>query len=331
MTEAQGGETLDTDVRPFAAWMSDQLGATVAIIASQRTQQGFSNETWLLDVAYEDQQRSVVLRLEPGSKRLFPDTNVADQVLVLEALAANGEIPVPIVLWHEPSAAVLGRPFYVMDRVAGRIPSDTYLFEGWVHDLGPLAQAQVQSSMIEAMASIHRLDWRAAGLGTLSSAGLDHQFDYWGSYIEWAGIESPALRAAYDWCVQHRPHHEPPPSLVWGDARLGNLIFAEDLSVRAVLDWEMASIGPAELDVGWHLMLERVAQGFGGELEGFADRSGAVAVYEHVLGRPVSNLDWYEIWGGVRAAAVNIRLGRLRSGREPASDPVLDAIFPLLN
>lgn len=311
--------------------MSHQLGADVAIIASERTQQGFSNETWLLDVAYEDQRRSVVLRLEPGAERLFPDTNVADQVQVLEALSANGEIPVPRVLWHEPRATVLGRPFYVMDRVAGRIPSDTYLFEGWVHDLGPLAQAQVQSSMLHAMASIHRLDWQAAGLDTRSSLGLDHQFDYWGSYLEWAAIELPALRAAYDWCLRHRPRREPPPSLVWGDARLGNVIFADDLSVRAVLDWEMASIGPAELDLGWHLMLERVAQGFGGKLEGFADRSAAVQVYEHALGRPVANLEWYEIWSGVRAAAVNVRLARLRSGREPASDPVLDAILPLLH
>jgi aminoglycoside phosphotransferase (APT) family kinase protein len=234
------------------------------------------------------------------------------------------------VLWQEHDASVLGRPFYVMERVDGSIPPDNpgHHFVGWVKDLAPREQETLLDSAMAAMASIHRVDWRAAGFAELGDGSLDHDIEWWRRYRSWAGIEVPRIDAAFEWCDANRPP-EPEPALVWGDARLGNLIFAPDHSVRAVLDWEMVTLGPPELDLGWYLFLERVVLTFTPQLPGFGDHATITARYEHHLGRSVGHMQWYELWGGVRSALCHHRLAGLR-GDAPGFDPVLDTIDGLL-
>jgi aminoglycoside phosphotransferase (APT) family kinase protein len=308
----------DERLQRFGAWLAARLGVgAVDLGAIERPKAGgLSSETWLLDADWGPGPRGLVVRLPPAGEGLFPKYDLAAQTRVMDALRGQGQVPVPTVLWHETDVAVIGREFVVMERVDGRIPSDNpgYHFEGWLKDLDSSEQRRHFDSTIEVLASVHRLDWAAAGLGFLPGIGLEREFAYWGEYLDWAadGERFEAIDAAFAWCVEHRPEIEPSPSLVWGDTRLGNIVFAPDVDdeplLRAVLDWEMASLGPAELDLGWYLFLERTALQFAPQLAGFPDRPGTIAAYQRALGRSVMDIDWYEIWGGVRSAAIMIRV-----------------------
>jgi aminoglycoside phosphotransferase (APT) family kinase protein len=167
------------------------------------------------------------------------------------------------------------------------------------------------------LAAIHRLDWRALGLGFLARdghGGLDGELDWWERYLGWAsdGAPLPVLADAMAWCRARRPDPEPSPSLLWGDVQLVNAVFADDYRPAAILDWEMASIGPAETDLGWHLVLHRMtADTAGGDLPGFADRDETISVYERALGRAVVDIEWFETFALVRSGAILARIAAL--------------------
>src|SRR5215218_7244865 len=118
--------------------------------------------------------------------------------------------------------------------------------------------------MIDTLAAVARVDWStsavAADLRGGDGSTLADEVAWWRRFLDWAADGSPHPRfvAMLDWCASTCPTPTAPPSLLWGDPRLENLIFDEDREVLAILDWELATIGPAEMDLGWYLGLERV-------------------------------------------------------------------------
>ncbi|MEX0666123.1 MAG: phosphotransferase family protein [Acidimicrobiia bacterium] len=320
----------------FAEWLAARVGAPVQLGAfSTPGHGGFSNETILTTAEWNGKDTGLVLRLAPAGTGLFPDYDLDRQSRVLEALRAHTDVPVPEVLWREADPNALGRPFYVMARVDGRIPPDRpgYQFLGWVKDAPADEQALVLDAGLDAIARIHHVEPDAAGLGFLDRAehgrgAIEQELGYWRAYLDWAsdGARYDLLEQIYDWCSEHRPSEPARRGLVWGDARLGNLIYAESplpsggLPVLAVMDWEMALLGPPELDLGWFLFLERLALQFTEGLPGFLAPDGMVAAYERKLGRPVEHLDWYETWGGFRAACIHIPLVTIAHAQGEAPD-----------
>jgi len=119
------------------------------------------------------------------------------------------------------------------------------------------------------------------------------------------------LRNARAWCTENMPADDPPPALCWGDVRIPNVVFDDDFRARAVLDWEMASIGPPELDIGWYLVIHAMTTEVTGDLPGFRSRDQVLHAYESQLGRALHDLEWYEAWAAFRAAAIMVRLARL--------------------
>jgi aminoglycoside phosphotransferase (APT) family kinase protein len=121
--------------------------------------------------------------------------------------------------------------------------------------------------------------------------------------------------------------------LLWGDVRLGNVVFDPDgLAPKALLDWDMTSVGPAEMDVAWFLALEAVQADLTGmSVPGFGRRDEGVAVVERLVGRELVDLEWYEIFALVRASAVSTRIAVLfardgqRSMFKAGEDPTLAA------
>ena len=93
--------------------------------------------------------------------------------------------------------------------------------------------------------------------------------------------------------------------------RIPNVVFDDDFGVRAVLDWEMASIGPAELDIGWYLVIHAMTTEAVGDLPGFLPRDEVLRTYEAQLGRELHDLAWYEAWAAFRSAAIMVRLTTL--------------------
>jgi len=331
----------------FAAWLAGQVGERVSLgpLVSP-VHGGLSNDTLLVEADWGSGTHRLVLRLAPGGTPLFPRYDLGLQTAVLRALGAHTDVPVPEVLWDEPDPGPLGRPFYVMAHVDGRIPPDNpgTHFAGWVKDLPPTAQSHLLENTLAMLARIHRVDWQRAGLDRLDRGeyGPDpiaQELGAWRAYLDWAsdGERLDALEDAYDWCVANRPTGGIDQALVWGDARLGNIIYDDALAPRAVIDWEMAALGPPELDLGWYLFLERTALQFVEQLPGFPDRAGVVQRYERHLGRPVRDLDWYEAWGGMRAACIQVRLGRILlelgvidDERYPQRNPVTKALRGLI-
>jgi aminoglycoside phosphotransferase (APT) family kinase protein len=303
----------------FADWLSARVGATVEVAPFDTPGHGgFSNETLLTTATWNGEEHRLVLRVAPSGPGIFPSYDLGQQARIMDRLRAHTDVPVPEVLWREPDAAVLGREFYVMEHVEGRIPPDLpgYQFEGWIKDAPPDEQARVLDGALDAMARIHHVDPDDSHLEFLDRAEhgnepIEQELGYWRAYLDWAshGEHLATHETILDWCVEQRPPEPTSRTLAWGDARLGNLIFGDDLSVRAVMDWEMAVIGPPELDLGWFLFLDGIALQFTDPLPGFPDHDGIVASYESRLGRRVEHLDWYEVWGGFRAACVQVPLG----------------------
>jgi aminoglycoside phosphotransferase (APT) family kinase protein len=120
--------------------------------------------------------------------------------------------------------------------------------------------------------------------------------------------------------VSNRPAVEY-TGVVWGDARVGNIIFDDDLAVAAMVDWEGASVGPPEIDVGWWLMFETYlceAQGLA-RPAGIPGRDATVARYEELAGRSLVDIGYFEILAGLVFSLINSRIAQLlvAEGRVP--------------
>ncbi len=290
---------------------------------------GFSNETVMVDLAWRsggaERQERCVVRIEPADGGMFPpqtphcSVSVAVQYRVMEAVARAGVAPVPPLLGYEPDPTVLGSPFFVMGNVSGQIAADVprYTEAGFVVDEAtPSQRRRMVLSALEAIAGVHNLDWRQAGLDWLDPSGAGRpttalQLDLYRNHVrsELAGREHPVLHAALDWLEANDPGDER-VGLTWGDARLGNLIL-QDYRVAAVLDWEVCALCPTEADLGWWLMFDRMSFDDLGiaRLDGYPSRDEMIACYEQASGREVREPHYWEVFGAMRFCTIFIRLG----------------------
>lgn len=249
-----------------------------------------------------------VVRPAPDPDRaLFPDADLGHEAAAMAAAAAAG-VPVPeFELVEDPSFA--GRPFLVLPRIAGRHTGEVPSAAPWLAGASEAEQRALHESFLDVLAAIHGTP--TTGL-TLRRAGLAEEVAWWRDYAEWVG-GGTALVELFDRCAGQLPTDPPdppdPPVLLWGDVRLGNVVVAGDrFAVAAVLDWEMASIGPAELDVAWFTALSALTERFaGGRLPGFLDREQVVARYEEASGRRLRDLEWHEAFAVARSTAVLVR------------------------
>ncbi len=314
--------------KQLESWLTTRLPAAEELHVSSLSgpaTTGFSSDTLLFDACYREdgaeRRLELVARLEPTGFGVFPEYDVALQARVMQAVARAG-VAVPHVHWLENSHGPLDVPFYVMERVEGRIPPDNppYHMGGWMTEIEPAERASIWWSGLESMAAIHRCDWRGLGLADLvPPAALDDplgaQLDSWRRYLDWTHAwrqrPQPVPERAFEWLVAQRPQAPQPLGLCWGDARIGNMIFRDGRCV-AVLDWEMATLGNPEQDLAWFLYLDaHHSEGVEAErLPGFPGREETVARYEQSLGRPVEHLEYYEIFAAFRFAAIMIRVGQ---------------------
>ncbi len=293
------------------AWLGEPVGELTQPAAG-----GLSSETYLFESASGDQ---LVARLAPAGDALFPVYDLEMQARIMQVLGDKAVVPVPRVVEYVADTEFLGSPFLVMERVAGRIPSDNppFVMSGWVHDAPPESQRVLQDGFMSVCADIHRADWRALGLGDVATrpggTALAAELAWWFDYLDWAAEGSPpaVLREARAWCAENVPADEPEPALCWGDVRIPNVVFDDDFHPRAVLDWEMAAIGPPELDIGWFLVIHGMTTALTGDLPGFRARADVLRAYESHLGRALHDLTWYETWAAFRSAAIMVRLARL--------------------
>jgi aminoglycoside phosphotransferase (APT) family kinase protein len=298
----------------------------VRVAPLERPSSGLSGETLFAEVTVPGARagrgrptESLVVRLPPAGDGLFPSYDLSSEAAVQQRLAATA-VPVAAPVTFEPDPGWLGAPFVLMPRVRGRTLEASFVRSHWLREAAPQDQARLHAGFLEALASVHTLDWRRAGIPPGRRAeppGLEGELRWWAAYLDWAsdGSPDPGLRDGMRWCEDNAPATEPPSSLLWGDVQLANVVFAEDLGTAAILDWEMFSIGPPEEDLGWFVALHELACELGsGDLPGFPGRDGTIASYERLLGRPLVDMGWFEAFALVRSGAILARVARLLSG-----------------
>jgi len=314
--------------RQLSDWLRTLLADDVTVTSARLSaDSGFSSETWLFDAAWtrDGQHRDgrYAARVAPTRRQIFPDarSDFEAQYRVLHALGTRTDVPVPRVHGYAPDGKPLGAPFFVMDHVTGRIPGDMppYHQDGWVTEAGPHHRTRMWWGTLELLARVHRLDPHALGLGFLDrprygASGLEQRLGYYADYLGWAHDgPQPTTRAALDWLRTHRPPEPHAPRLLWGDARIGNVVFDPSGTPVALLDWENAALGAPEEDLAWFLYLDRHhSDGIAvPRLPGFPDRGQTIARYGELLGRRPEHLDYYEVLSAFKFSAIMTRVGQV--------------------
>ncbi|MDZ7675372.1 MAG: phosphotransferase family protein [Acidimicrobiales bacterium] len=316
-----------TTLERWLATRNDVTDPTVGDVAIPGST-GWSNETIFFEASWHgpegQRDERLVARIAPSDYRVFPDDTFHRQYTVMRALAEHTDVPMATTHWFEHDDSWFGQPFWVMDRVDGDIPADAppYAGEGWLAEASEAQQARAWWSGIDAMARIHRVSVDALDLpsGTFPPADdqLDAALDHYERFLTWAEEGEPheSARASLDHLRATRPAPSAAgPSLVWGDARLSNLIY-RDFEVITVLDWEMCGIGDPRLDLGWWIFADDALTTGSGHvrLPGFPSAEETAAGWADRTGRSADDLSWFVLLGGLRFTVIMLRMGKLLHG-----------------
>lgn len=238
------------DATRLDAWLAERLDGFGRGLRVRQFEGGQSNPTFLV----ESVTHRIVLRKKPPGTLLPTAHQVEREYRILAALAGSG-VPVPEVFALCEDESVIGTPFYVMAYVEGRVFTDPGL-----PGLGPAARRAIHSATAAGLAAVHAVDVEAAGLADLGPpAGyLERQIRRWLRQYEASRTDDvEAMDALAQWLPAHLPP-SPRTTLVHGDYRIGNLVFACDAArLEGVLDWELATLGDpfsdlACLCMGYH-------------------------------------------------------------------------------
>ena len=231
----------------LAAWLTDELATTVRVENLRRTTAGFSRENWVFDASWDGGVHQLIARRDPAGSVLSTDRQV--ESAVLEALW-HIDVPAPVLRWADLSGERLGRPALIMDLSPGRC--DGYVLNG---NRALSERLAIAHRIYDRLADIHRVDWRAAGLGRFlvnpghraAAAALDH----WEAELRKVKFEpEPELAFVLSWLRTNVPSNDV-VTLVHGDFKPGNVLLDDDGNVTAVLDWETAHLGDPLEDLGW--------------------------------------------------------------------------------
>ena len=312
--------------RPLEAFL-DEHGLGEGALEAEPIGEGHSNVTFEIRRGGQ----AWVLRRPPRGPLPPSAHDVLREYRLLAALeGAAVRTPRPLVACADEH--VIGAPFYVMELIAGDV-----ITSALPPALGvPQQRRRVAEELIDALVELHALDWRACGLDGFGkpSGYLERQLRRFGGLWEHNRTrELELVERIGRWLAEHLPS-SPPATIVHGDYRLGNTIFAPGAPARlaAIFDWELAAIGDPLADVGYLtatwaergdppaavLDLSPVTRE-----QGFPARAELIARYEERSGRSVRDVRWYQtlaLW----KAAVFMEGNYKRSLAGATDDPFLE-------
>jgi aminoglycoside phosphotransferase (APT) family kinase protein len=280
--------------RPLEAFL-DAQGLGSGPLEAEPVGEGHSNVTYLV---HRDGGAWVLRR--PPRPPLPPSAHDVLREARLLTAVQDAAVRTPRVLATCDDEAVIGAPFYVMERVEGHVMTAAV----------PAALAgetrRIGEELVDALVEIHAVDWRACGLdGYGKPTGyLDRQLRRFGGLWEHNRTrELPVLERVTAWLAEHKPESGE-ATIVHGDYRLGNTMFAPDAPARlvAIFDWELATIGDPLADLGYLVATwsqaddpEDALRGLSAATRapGFPTRDELVARYEERSGRSMSDVRWY--------------------------------------
>ncbi len=322
----------------LSQWLSTLLPDTTPDITVENgvDSNGMSSETILLHARWLQAGRPVeqkwVARVAPTESDIpvFEHYRLDHQHEVIRLVGELTDVAVPPVRWLESTGEVLGRPFFLMDRVDGVVPPDVmpYTFgDNWLFDATPEQQRQLQHRTVEVLAKLHSIPNAPQVFGFLQDidppgeTALHRHFGWLKSWYEFSVPDigrSPLVERALAWLEERFPDDAAAaePVLVWGDARIGNVIY-QDFSPVAVLDWEMATVGPREFDLAWiifaHMVFQELTKlaGLPG-MPDFLSEADVKATYRELTGIEIGDLSWFYVYSAVVWCCVFMRTGARR-------------------
>lgn len=236
---------------PANAWLEENVPGFRGPGQLRKFGFGQSNPTYRL----ESPAGAWVLRRKPTGP-LLPKAHAIDREFkVLRALEA-ADVPTPKVYAYCDDATLVGAPFYVMERVEGRI-----FYDQRMPGLSPIERSDLYDAMNDAVAALHRVDPAAVGLADYgrSEGFIERQVALWTrQYRASEGRQIPAMERLIEWLPANLPEAQP-AGLFHGDLRLDNMIFhPTEPRVVALLDWELSTLGDPIADFAYHTVLWRV-------------------------------------------------------------------------
>ncbi len=303
----RAGEELN--VEQLETYLSRHLPELGGPLSVEQFPSGYSNLTYLLRMG----ERGLVLRRPPFGAQVKSGHDMHREYHILSHLAdVYPQAPRPLLYCDDES--VVGAPFYVMERVEGVILRSS---RPTGIDLSPEVMRGLSESCIDNLAAIHAVDFKAAGLDDLGrpEGYVQRQVEGWiGRYQKAQTDAIPAMDQTAAWLADHLPP-ESGAALIHNDYKYDNLVLdPNDLTrIKAVLDWEMATIGDPLMDLGTTLGYwvdpddppEMSALPFGPTaLPGNLSRRGLVERYAHKSGRDVSQALFYYVYALFKIAVI---------------------------
>jgi aminoglycoside phosphotransferase (APT) family kinase protein len=282
--------------RPLEAYLDDQ-GLGSGPIEAEPLGEGHSNVTYLIRRG----DTELVLRRPPRPPLPPSAHDVLREARLLGAIE-SADVRTPRVLAACADAAVIGAPFYVMELVEGDVIVDR--LPGALDDEAD--RGRISEELVDALVEVHAVDWQACGLGDYGkpTGYLDRQLRRFGGLWEHNKTrELPVLDDVTAWLAGHTPESGP-ATIVHGDYRLGNVMFARGRPARlnAIFDWELATIGDPLADVGYLVATwaqegdpDNPISALGGltRQPGFYTREALIARYEERSCRSMGDVRWY--------------------------------------
>jgi aminoglycoside phosphotransferase (APT) family kinase protein len=294
------------DVARLAAFLQDRLPGFAGPLDVKQFQGGQSNPTYLLTTP----GRRYVMRSKPGPvAKLLPSAHAVEREFRVMGALGSQDIPVPKVYVLCEDESVIGRAFFVMEHVEGRI-----LWDQSLPDTARAERAAIYDEMNRVIAALHSVDVVGAGLADYGKAGnyFMRQIARWTKQYQASETETiESMNRLMEWLPQHVPPGED-VAVVHGDYRLDNLIFhPHEARIIAVLDWELSTVGHPLADFSYHCMswhIPSTFRGIGGldlAALGIPSESRYIERYCERTGRSgIDNWDFYLAYNLFRVAAI---------------------------
>jgi aminoglycoside phosphotransferase (APT) family kinase protein len=258
---SSGSVAVRLDTERLDGYLREHFPALRGVLRCEQALGGMSNPTYFL--SYGDW--SAVLRKQPTSSLSRSAHSIDREFRVLSALHGS-EVPVPRPMLYCADAEIVGTPFYLMERLQGRV-----FFEYAIPGLSPDERRACYDSMCRTMAAIHRFDWHAAGLADFGRPGgyFERQIKRWSD--QWQQLRSadnPYVDELITW-LRQQPTGGDVVAICHGDFRLPNLMFhASKPEVIGVLDWELSTLGHPLADVAFNVQAWRMTPDENGGIRG---------------------------------------------------------------
>ncbi|WP_296507595.1 phosphotransferase [Rhodoferax sp.] len=242
------------------AWLNSNVPGYQGPLSIEMFKGGQSNPTFKLNTP----SRSYVMRAKPGPvAKLLPSAHAIErEFLVMRGLKGSG-VPVPEMLSLCEDESVIGRAFYVMEYMQGRV-----LWDQSLPGMTPTERASIYDEMNRVIAELHTVRFQDCGLASYGKPGnyFDRQIARWSKqYLASVTQAIPEMEKLIEWLPAHIPamaRNDSLVSVVHGDYRLDNLMFAPDApKVIGVLDWELSTLGHPLADFSYHCMAWHIPPG----------------------------------------------------------------------